>query len=484
MRDLLALESTPTTLLPQDDKSDGFDNIATRCRSRRRSSSNTSPPRARSRIERSATRSAPGSQTYKTRSQASGSARRSARAASTTSTACRSARAAASSSNTSSRPTASTSSTSPTWSAHSGSTTSEFENTLVVTLDGMQVLRDDVIGGEDDRKPSTRSRIRAVEAINARLKNIRFAATAGPHKVAVTFLRRTFAESDDRCTARAAAAARTACCASTRSRSRGPFNPTGVSATPSRDKIFGCYPRTADEEQPCAEESWRARARAPSVGRSPRRTSQSAAGVLPRRPRDGGVRGGHSQRAHRHPREPVLPLSHRACARRRRGRRRIASRSRARFAAVVLPVEHACPTTSCSTSPRASELRDERVLRSAGRAHARGPARGDAGRELRLPVAATSSKLDEIEPDRGAVPVRRRGAAIRARTSVKELELFVDSIFHEDRSVARSADGRPHVPERAPRAALRHQRRPGRPLPPRRARRTRRAGACSARAPC
>ena len=39
----------------------------------------------------------------------------------------------------------------------------------------------------------------AVDAINKRLKGIRFKATAGPHKVAVTFLHRTFAESDDAC---------------------------------------------------------------------------------------------------------------------------------------------------------------------------------------------------------------------------------------------------------------------------------------------
>ena len=37
----------------------------------------------------------------------------------------------------------------------------------------------------------------AMEKINSRLKDIRFAATAGPHDVGVTFRRRTFAESDD-----------------------------------------------------------------------------------------------------------------------------------------------------------------------------------------------------------------------------------------------------------------------------------------------
>ena len=34
----------------------------------------------------------------------------------------------------------------------------------------------------------------------------------------------------------------------------GPFDPTGVSPTPSRARIFGCYPESADGARPCAEE--------------------------------------------------------------------------------------------------------------------------------------------------------------------------------------------------------------------------------------
>ena len=55
-----------------------------------------------------------------------------------------------------------------------------------------------VVGGEEDMKRYDQEPAGAFDAINARLKNIRFAATAGPHKLGVTFLRRTFAESDDR----------------------------------------------------------------------------------------------------------------------------------------------------------------------------------------------------------------------------------------------------------------------------------------------
>jgi hypothetical protein len=34
---------------------------------------------------------------------------------------------------------------------------------------------------------------------------------------------------------------------------RGPFNPTGLSTTPSRERIFSCRPASAAEERPCAE---------------------------------------------------------------------------------------------------------------------------------------------------------------------------------------------------------------------------------------
>ena len=72
----------------------------------------------------------------------------------------------------------------------------EFENPLVVTLDG-KVIYETVIGGEEDMKLYDQVQNGALDKPNERLKNIRFTATAGPHRVGVTFRRRTFAESDD-----------------------------------------------------------------------------------------------------------------------------------------------------------------------------------------------------------------------------------------------------------------------------------------------
>jgi len=63
----------------------------------------------------------------------------------------------------------------------------EFENTVIVLLDGAEFYRT-TIGGEADHKAIDQTLDPAVEAINGRLRKLRFHATAGQHKLAVTFL--------------------------------------------------------------------------------------------------------------------------------------------------------------------------------------------------------------------------------------------------------------------------------------------------------
>src|SRR6185436_8858377 len=89
--------------------------------------------------------------------------------------------------------------------------------------------------------------------VNGRLKNIRFASTAGPHKVGVTFKRRTFAESDDQLQAFVPGGGQDRVFRVQSFEISGPYNPTGLSATPSRDKIFECHPSRGDDQQACAE---------------------------------------------------------------------------------------------------------------------------------------------------------------------------------------------------------------------------------------
>ena len=73
----------------------------------------------------------------------------------------------------------------------------EFENTVIALLDGKEFYRT-TIGGEADHKAIDQRLDPAVEEINGRLRKIRFRATQGQHKLAITFVQRSFAESDER----------------------------------------------------------------------------------------------------------------------------------------------------------------------------------------------------------------------------------------------------------------------------------------------
>jgi mono/diheme cytochrome c family protein len=129
----------------------------------------------------------------------------------------------------------------------------EFENTLVAMLDGKEFYRTHV-GGEEDLRAIDQKQDPAVDAINKRLKNIRFKATAGMHKVAVTFLERTFAESDARFFTIAPEGGQEKLKAIRSFEVRGPFEATGVSMNAARTKVFSCYPHAPAEEQACAEQ--------------------------------------------------------------------------------------------------------------------------------------------------------------------------------------------------------------------------------------
>jgi hypothetical protein len=94
----------------------------------------------------------------------------------------------------------------------------------------------------------------AVDAINARLKDIPFTATAGVHRLGVTFLHRSFAESDRHLHAQVPGGGQDTVLTLNQLEIFGPVNATGLSSTPSRDKIFVCRPEPAAAAKPCAEE--------------------------------------------------------------------------------------------------------------------------------------------------------------------------------------------------------------------------------------
>src|SRR6204780_3946061 len=117
----------------------------------------------------------------------------------------------------------------------------EYENPLVVTVDN-KIVYQTVVGGEEDTKLFDQVQNGALDRVNARLKNIKFEATAGPHNIGVTFRRQSFAESDDQLQMFAPGGGQDRSYRVNSFQLLGPFDVKGLSSTPSRDRIFICNP--------------------------------------------------------------------------------------------------------------------------------------------------------------------------------------------------------------------------------------------------
>ncbi len=130
----------------------------------------------------------------------------------------------------------------------------EFAHQLEISIDGDRVFLAQV-GGAEDNLASDTNMSETADKIDERLKT-KVPVKAGPHSVAVTFIRRNFAESDeplqpherdhdlqnmnglpliDHVTV------------------TGPFEPKGPGDTPSRRRLFGCKPTSAADETACAQ---------------------------------------------------------------------------------------------------------------------------------------------------------------------------------------------------------------------------------------
>jgi mono/diheme cytochrome c family protein len=137
----------------------------------------------------------------------------------------------------------------------------EFENPLVVTLDN-KLVYETVIGGEEDMKLYDQVQNGALDRVNARLKGIRFFATAGPHRIGVAFKRRTFAESDDHLQMFAPGGGQERLYRVSSFQLQGPFGAGGIGPTPSRERIFICSPvdRAASAAEGATDDSGAAKA--------------------------------------------------------------------------------------------------------------------------------------------------------------------------------------------------------------------------------
>src|SRR5207249_2865028 len=120
-------------------------------------------------------------------------------------------------------------------------------HTLVATIDGAKVFAGP-IGGEDDLKAIDQLQAPAVAAINGRFQNIPITVTAGPHKIGVTFIARSYAQSDEVLYSFKPGTGEERIPRVGSVEVVGPFNPAGLSETPSRRRIFVCRPSSRDEE--------------------------------------------------------------------------------------------------------------------------------------------------------------------------------------------------------------------------------------------
>jgi len=125
------------------------------------------------------------------------------------------------------------------------------EQRLVFLLDGKKVF-EQVVGGEKDARAVDQLQAPASTAIARRFQKIRLPVTAGPHRIVVTFQDVTFAESEAGLFPFTPGGGGDSYARVAAMDVVGPYEPTGVSDTPSRRKIFICHPTTAAEEEPCA----------------------------------------------------------------------------------------------------------------------------------------------------------------------------------------------------------------------------------------
>jgi hypothetical protein len=124
-------------------------------------------------------------------------------------------------------------------------------HTVVLTIDDVRVFEGSV-GGPEDLKAVDQRQAEAADELQARFNHIRVRLKAGPHKVGVAFVQRSFAESDSPLQPIAELPEMERYPSIPGFDVSGPFNVTGVGDTESRRRIFICHPASAAEEEPCA----------------------------------------------------------------------------------------------------------------------------------------------------------------------------------------------------------------------------------------
>jgi hypothetical protein len=313
----------------------------------------------------------------------------------------------------------------------------EFANHLVVSIDRKKIY-ETTIGGEEDMKAIDQKQDPAVDAINKRLKNIRFRTTAGPHEIAVTFQHRSFAESEDRLQQHVPGGGQDRILRVSSFEVRGPMNASGVSDTPSRQRVLTCKPANTAEEAPCARKIFQQLA-----GRAYRRpaTDADVADLMKFYEigsKDGGFEAGIRQgltalladpeflyRA-----ESPAPQGVVAGDTYRLGDRELASR-------LSFFLWSSLPDEELLRAALNGDLRDNAKLAAQVRRLLADPRSQTLASNFAFQWL-NMAKLGEIQPDVALFPMLNGDVREDFR---EELKLFVDSVFRENRSVLELLSG-------------------------------------------
>jgi mono/diheme cytochrome c family protein len=138
---------------------------------------------------------------------------------------------------------------------------------LQVRLDGKLVQQFTVGGSEDaDGNRKSREQLNEDQRMGDARLEARFSADAGPHVVGVSFVKKRvvaegFLEPQFSVTSYAYAGDTDVLPGISSIVVRGPYNPTALGETPSRQRLFTCRPAAPRDEEPCAKEILSALAR-------------------------------------------------------------------------------------------------------------------------------------------------------------------------------------------------------------------------------
>jgi hypothetical protein len=134
----------------------------------------------------------------------------------------------------------------------------EYRHRLIVAIDDVKVFENE-IGGPEDLEAVDLRQAAAVAEINGRFEHIRVHVPAGQHTIAATFVARTMSESDSVLQPLVPGGGEVGIVEGEPSPLKierlqidGPIDATGAGETPSRARIFTCRPETQADELPCA----------------------------------------------------------------------------------------------------------------------------------------------------------------------------------------------------------------------------------------